>query len=118
MSPKEISEKLDQWQDNLTQMTLETSTLIEEWRALVIENQDLKTENRYLRERVQELTAEAEKENQQQKKDTLTPALQNLMNIYEDGYHICNISYGQRRENDEQCMFCLEILQWKHSKKK
>ncbi|MCI5775255.1 MAG: DNA replication initiation control protein YabA [Aerococcus sp.] len=99
-------------------MSEEATTLIDEWRAIVMENQDLKTENRYLRERVQELTAAAEAEDRKQQKDTLTPALQNLMNIYEDGYHICNISYGQRRENNEQCMFCLEILQWKPAKKK
>ncbi|WP_368251343.1 initiation control protein YabA, partial [Enterococcus sp. 2201sp1_2201st1_B8_2201SCRN_220225] len=34
----------------------------------------------------------------------------NLGKIYEDGFHICRESYGARRENDEQCVFCLEVL--------
>ena len=25
-------------------------------------------------------------------------------------FHICNDYYGQRRENDEECMFCMEVL--------
>ena len=30
--------------------------------------------------------------------------------FYHDGFHICNDYYGQRRENDEECMFCMEVL--------
>ena len=35
---------------------------------------------------------------------------ENLQRIYNDGFHICTYSYGQRRENDEECMFCDELL--------
>ncbi|MDV6872861.1 DUF972 family protein, partial [Pseudomonas aeruginosa] len=33
-----------------------------------------------------------------------------LEGIYDEGFHICNFFYGQRRENDEECMFCRELL--------
>ena len=33
-----------------------------------------------------------------------------LENIYEDGFHICTFFYGQRRENNEDCAFCMELL--------
>ena len=33
-----------------------------------------------------------------------------IESIYHDGFHICNDYYGQRRENDEECMFCMEVL--------
>ena len=35
---------------------------------------------------------------------------ENLENIYEDGFHICTFFYGQRRENNEDCAFCMELL--------
>ena len=38
----------------------------------------------------------------------------NLENIYNQGFHICNLYYGKRRENDENCMFCTEILFGEH----
>ncbi len=36
------------------------------------------------------------------------PTIINLENIYDQGFHICNLYYGKRREN-ESCMFCTEI---------
>ena len=35
---------------------------------------------------------------------------ENCNAFYNDGFHICTYSYGQRRENDEECMFCDELL--------
>ena len=36
--------------------------------------------------------------------------LKSLRNIYDSGYHICNMYYGSHRESGEDCMFCLDIL--------
>ncbi|MDO4679941.1 MAG: DNA replication initiation control protein YabA [Aerococcus sp.] len=112
---KEMSQKIDQMHDQMQTMLSQIETLSAAWSELVIENQDLQTENHYLRERVQTLSEELEQSSKataakNNETTGLSPALQNLLNIYEDGYHICNISYGQRRQNEEQCMFCLEIL--------
>ena len=30
--------------------------------------------------------------------------------IYDDGFHICPDFYGQRRDNNEACGFCAELL--------
>ncbi|MBU5900646.1 DUF972 family protein, partial [Vibrio cholerae O1] len=30
--------------------------------------------------------------------------------IYREGFHVCHDFYGQRREPDEECMFCDELL--------
>ena len=34
----------------------------------------------------------------------------NLEAIYDDGFHICPDFYGQRRDNNEACGFCAELL--------
>lgn len=110
---KAISQQIDAMQDQIQTMLSHMEALSAAWSELVITNQDLQTENHYLRERIQTLDAALAESNTAHAEDEasgLSPALQNLLNIYEDGYHICNISYGQRRQNEEQCMFCLEIL--------
>ncbi|WP_195851311.1 DNA replication initiation control protein YabA [Aerococcus tenax] len=114
METRDIVTRLNTLSEQLGQMQTELETIIDEWGKELIKNQDLQMENHYLRERVNQLLANdqpEEKEVAPEEKDgQRSPALQNLLNIYEDGFHICNISYGQRRENAEQCMFCLDIL--------
>lgn len=63
-------------------------------------------ENAHLRERLS-------KESQpltEEETSGLTKSRLNLENIYEDGFHVCNIFYGQRRVEDEPCAFCLEVI--------
>lgn len=120
MDEHQVAEEISLLKEDLQSMIEKLDKVNEEWDKLLISSHNLKMENFYLRERVQELTElnesmdtkqednaeESEKGNPQ----VMSKARQNLMNIYEDGFHICNISYGQRRGNDEQCMFCLDIL--------
>ncbi|MDO4670024.1 MAG: DNA replication initiation control protein YabA [Aerococcus sp.] len=109
---KEISAQMDTMQEQLQTMLSQLEALNAAWGELVINNQDLQTENHYLRERVQALSEELNQSEQATHKEEtpgMSPALQNLWNIYEDGYHICNISYGQRRQK-EDCVFCLKLL--------
>ncbi len=35
---------------------------------------------------------------------------ESVRRIYRDGFHVCNEFYGQRREQDEECMFSDELL--------
>ena len=69
------------------------------------ENTELKVENQLLREKISKLDANKEPaENKSQ------AGLKSLRNIYDSGYHICNMYYGSHRESGEDCMFCLDIL--------
>ncbi len=88
--------------------TLQTlSTLKNEIAKLLEENQTLRIENKHLRERldkeISELSASSESEG-------LTKSRLNLENIYGDGFHVCNLFFGQRRVEDEPCAFCLEVI--------
>lgn len=94
--------------ESQTDATLQIiSALKEEVANLLEENQTLNIENKHLRERLNDepdqLTADAESAG-------LTKSRLNLENIYEDGFHVCNIFYGQRRVEDEPCAFCLEVI--------
>ena len=73
---------------------------------LLEENQELHMENEHLRER---LEREAEQLSDEERAG-LTKSRLNLENIYEDGFHVCNVLFGQRRVEDEACAFCLEVI--------
>lgn len=41
-------------------------------------------------------------------KEEKSRSVGNLIKLYEQGFHICNSSFGQIR--DEDCIFCLDII--------
>lgn len=92
--------------ESKTAATLETiSILKDEIANLLEENQTLRMENEHLRER---LNKEAEALSEET--GGLTKSRLNLEYIYEEGFHVCNLFYGQRRVEDEPCAFCLEVI--------
>ena len=88
--------------------TLQTlSTLKDEIANLLEENQTLRMENKHLRERLEDQVVQVQ---ENQENAGLTKSRLNLENIYEEGFHVCNMFYGQRRVEDEPCAFCLEVI--------
>lgn len=90
MKKKEIIDSIVEVEAT-TEATLQTiSTLKEEIAKLLEENQTLQMENAHLRERLS-------KESQpltEEETSGLTKSRLNLENIYEDGFHVCNIFMG------------------------
>lgn len=106
MKKKEIIDSIVEMESK-TEATLEMiRTLTDEVAKLLEENQTLRMENDHLRER---LAKEAQTLDEEETSG-LTKSRLNLENIYEDGFHVCNIFYGQRRVEDEPCAFCLEVI--------
>lgn len=94
--------------ESQTDATLHTiSALKEEVANLLEENQTLHMENKHLRERLDD---EPNRLAEDDESAGLTKSRLNLESIYEDGFHVCNIFYGQRRVEDEPCAFCLEVI--------
>lgn len=102
MDKREIFDALDGFSQNLLMTLAEVEAIKKHLQGVIDENTALRLENSKLRERL----------SQEVKEDVKTSnyGKENLENIYEDGFHICTFSYGQRRDNDEPCMFCLELL--------
>ena len=93
MNKKELFDALDGFSQNLL-VTLAEVEAIKKNLKQVIDK---------LRERLGEVEKTSSAKSQHHGRE-------NLQRIYNDGFHICTYSYGQRRENDEECMFCDELL--------
>ncbi|WP_170242705.1 DNA replication initiation control protein YabA [Streptococcus suis] len=102
MDKKDIFHALDGFSQNLFETLAEVESIKKNLQAVIDENTALRLENAKIRER---LKKEIATENR-----TTHSSLGNLEAIYLDGFHICNDFYGQRRDNDEPCMFCDVIL--------
>lgn len=87
--------------DGITEMKEVLSQVLEE-------NVELEIENKHLREHLQELqpTTATTKDSTH----GLSKSKQNLQNLYEEGFHICPYFYGSRRENNEPCAFCNDVI--------
>lgn len=103
VAKKDLFDVFDGFSQNLMVTLAEIEAIKKQVQDLVEENTQLRLENNKLRERLTQVSEQHAEKNQHQAK-------QHLDTIYEDGFHICTDFYGQRRENDEQCAFCLELL--------
>ena len=88
---------MDGFSQELLVTLAEVEAIKKNLKLIVEENTTLRLENDKLRERL----GEVEK--------TSSPKFhrngrENLQRIYNDGFHVCTDSYGQRRENDEECI--------------
>lgn len=105
--------KLQQLHDSMAKMTNTIESLENDILETLKENTELKVENQLLREKLDKLTA---KSNEPIAKTR--SGLESLRQIYNSGYHICNIYYGSHRDPNSDCMFCLDILNNFGEKKK
>lgn len=78
----------------------------QELNHVLEQNAELVIENKHLRGRLDQL-AQPVADGQPPK---MLPSRRNLEKLYDAGYHICNMMYGARRENNEPCAFCTNII--------
>ncbi|EST89594.1 DNA replication initiation control protein YabA [Vagococcus lutrae] len=98
----QIELDIKQLLDRLNEMKHSAEKLMEQ-------NVNLEIENRHLRERLLEYEANESKDASDERQG-LSKSRLNLEKIYEEGFHVCNVCYGTRRENDEECAFCLDVI--------
>ncbi len=109
MNKKELHDTFSQLESQ-AEATLKTLKQVkQELSQLTEENHALSMENQHLRDRLAEVIKQQSIE--KQISDTgMTKSRMNLEKIYEDGFHVCNLFYGSRRDGDEPCAFCLEVI--------
>ncbi|MGT2755975.1 DNA replication initiation control protein YabA [Streptococcus ovuberis] len=103
MEKRSHFEALENLSKDLFSTLAEVENLKKYLQDLMEENTALRLENDKLRERLDQLQSPAEVKPRNQ-------GISNLQKIYEDDFHVCNVFYGQRRHDGEDCAWCLELL--------
>lgn len=95
-----LTQEAEHLANQLAQFQNELNTVLEQ-------HAELKIENKYLRQRLEQLDQPVGPVEANQ---NMRSSRRNLEKLYESGYHVCNVMYGQRRKNQEECAFCLDKI--------
>lgn len=98
---KDVFEHLNSLENSLNSTLAQVSTIKVEFEKALTENATLRMELEKLRDRLAEI---------EHKGSDKSEPNTNLIEIYNEGFHVCTVSYGQRRSDDEPCAFCMELL--------
>lgn len=115
MDKRSLYDGLDSLEIELKETMFRLSELKEGLHELVEKNTTLEIENQRLREHLQELN-QLSQPGADSSRQELSKSRMNLEKLYEEGFHVCNILYGSRRENDEECAFCLDVIYGERNK--
>lgn len=114
MDKRSLYDGLSQLENELQGTLSQLSEIKETLHELVEKNTTLEIENQRLREHLQEISKPASSEDRE--KPGLSKSRMNLEKLYEEGFHVCNVLYGSRRDNDEECAFCLDVIYGERNK--
>ena len=94
----EIVSLLARFQENIQVLNSDFQTVKDSVYSIYKENEKLKQENRKLKRLVFEKKREKD----------VGPGHDNLLKLYQKGFHVCHLNFGDTREGD--CLFCMGVL--------
>ncbi len=99
----ELLSALAHFQEEIEKLSQKFKNLQNKTYNLYKENQKLRQENEELRKLA------LKKEDVDVDNDFSPQAAEYLGHLYEENYHICPLSFGEKRKRD--CLFCRELLE-------
>ncbi len=102
---EEILSTLAYFQEEIEELSQKFQKLKDITYKLYKENEELEKENNDLKRLLFE-------QNNKEDEEDITPkqkAYSNLAHLYQENYHICHLSFGEKRHGD--CLFCLQLLE-------
>lgn len=96
-----LTEKLIELEEKMTQM-------MEELKTLKMYAYSLEEENEKLRMELCQCPEETKKAVEENAQRIQGEGYDNLTRLYNEGFHICHIHFGQQRKGD--CLFCMGFM--------
>ena len=95
---EDILSALAHFQERIKDISLRFKELRDITYELYRENEELKEENRDLKQLLFDREENGE-------------GYVNLLHLYNEGFHICHLNFGERRSKD--CLFCIQLIEKK-----
>ncbi len=109
MIDEEILRALAHFQERIEEISIRFQELKDITYDLYQKNEKLKAENQQLKDLV------FERENDGDNNIEDNQGYSNLIHLYDEGFHICHLSFGDKRERD--CLFCIQLLEHRFDKR-
>ncbi len=106
MDKRSLYDSFDRLEVELSSTLNQLLEIKDDLRQLIERNTELELENQHLRQHLEDLDNTEPTPTRQE----LSKSRMNLEKLYEEGFHVCNVMYGQRRKDDEPCAFCLDVI--------